>query len=119
MLRQSVSCHSPDRIRLWLQRVRGHLDVHRRVRPKLGGSHSNHSQIHSILLGGIQRWHTDLIMSDPHDFVEAGWDVRHALCSFASSNANFDSLRLPPVMIMDSTPARLERSSTWERSSAS
>jgi hypothetical protein len=61
-LAQSVSCRSPDHIRLWLQRVRGHLGVHRRVRPRPGGNHSDRSQILSILLGGIRQWHIDLIM---------------------------------------------------------
>ena len=115
-MKRSVSCHNPDHIRLWLQRVRGHLGVRLRVRPRPEDSHSDLSQILSILLGDIRRWHTDLLI------LSKVWcvcvHVEHAPCSFARCNASFDSLRLPPVMIIESTPARRERSSTWEKSSA-
>ena len=61
-MKRSVSCHNPDHIRLWLQRVRGHLGVRLRVRPRPEDSHSDLSQILSILLGDIRRWHTDLLI---------------------------------------------------------
>ena len=38
-------------------------------------------------------------------------------CSFASCRASFDSCRLPPVMIIDFTPAAFERSSIAPKSS--
>ena len=60
LLKQSVSCHNPDHIRLWLQRVRGHLGVRLRVHPRPEDSHWDLSQILPILLDGIRRWHTDL-----------------------------------------------------------
>jgi hypothetical protein len=120
--RSKACCHSPDHILLWQQRVRGHLGVRRRVRPRLAGSHSDLSQIRSILLGGAQWWHTDLNMTRLLSKVVRCACRRRTmfLCKvqcqlrLTEAPASYDH-KSPPL---ESTLARLERSSTWERSPA-